>query len=193
MELMEPFSTSLNLQSGQLEPVGHIISRNLSDMRHMYLDKTAEQQILDQEGDRLIYEVQVVDLPEEEGQVLQCTTILYPGRIGSEYHMTKGHFHAKRDRGEVYLGLSGTGYVLFQSDSGLVRHVPIHSGAVVYVPPMWAHRTINFGRDPLIFLSAWPGDAGHDYGTIEQRGFAQLLVDQDGQPSFINNPRYQDQ
>jgi len=190
MKLMEPFKTELDLQTGVLEPVGHTSQRHLSDMRHMYADMDAVDEILAQEGDRLIYEVRAVDLPEEEGQVLHSTTIIYPGRVGEEFHMTKGHFHEKRHCAEVYLGLAGQGYLLLQAEDGRVRSVPMRSGTMAYVPPMWAHRTVNIGDGPFIFLAVWPGDAGHDYGTIEQTGFAELVVDREGHVTCVDNPKF---
>jgi glucose-6-phosphate isomerase len=189
MKLMEPFKTVLDMQTGTLQPVGQIIQRHLSDMRRMYANTEAVDQILEKEGDRLIYEVYTLDLPEEEGQVLYCTTIIYPGRVGAEFHMTKGHFHERRDRAEVYLGLVGEGYLVLQTDDGTVSGVPMQPGTVAYVPPMWAHRTVNIGDEPFIFFAAWPGDAGHDYGTIEQTSFAKLLVDRDGQAILVDHPK----
>ncbi len=190
MELMEPFKTELAMQTGILEPAGQVIRRHLSDMRGMYADPAAEARILAEEGDRLIYEVYAVDLPEEEGQVLHCTTIIHPGRVGEEFHMTKGHFHEKRNRAEVYLGLRGHGYLVLQAESGVVRTVPMQAGTVAYVPPRWAHRTVNTGDEPFIFFAAWPGDSGHDYGTVEGTGFAKILVERDGRPTLVDNPRF---
>ena len=83
--MIEPFSTDVDLQAGNLHPADRIIRRNLSDMVHMYADVQAANQILKGEGDRLIYEVQAVNLPEAEGMVLYSTTIIQPGRIGDEY------------------------------------------------------------------------------------------------------------
>ena len=186
--MIEPFSTVVDLQAGTLRPADRIIRRNLSDMALMYADIQAANRILKDEGDRLIYEVHAVNLPEAEGMVLYSTTIIQPGRIGDEYHMTKGHFHAKRDRAELYLGLSGHGFLVLQSEQGAVRGVPMQSGTIAYVPPLWAHRTVNVGNEPFSFLAVWPGDAGHDYGTIEQTGFAQCLVDRNGQPIFVDCP-----
>jgi glucose-6-phosphate isomerase len=138
----------------------------------------------------LIYEVYATDLPESEGQVLYCTTVIYPGAVGDEYFMTKGHFHALRDRAEVYVGLAGEGYLLLATDAGEARALKMEPGVITYVPPYWAHRTINCGSVPFVFLAAWPGDAGHDYATIETMGFPKLLVQRDGQPTLIDNPRY---
>ncbi|NLX11591.1 MAG: glucose-6-phosphate isomerase [Chloroflexi bacterium] len=190
MNLMQPFSTYLDLESGVITPVDHVIRRHLSDMCHMYADESAAQRILETEGDRLIYEVYPVDLPEEEGQVLHSTTVLHPGRVGSEYHMTKGHFHVKRDRAEIYVGLAGEGCLLMQTGDGRVSSVKMARGIIAYVPPYWAHRTVNTGDVPFAFLAAWPGDSGHDYGTIETRGFAKILVERGGVPVFVDNPKY---
>jgi len=186
--MMEPFSTFIDLQLGTLHPVDRVVRRNLSDMAQSYIDIQAATQILTDEGDRLIYEVYVVDLPEAEGMVLYSTTIIQPGRIGDEYHMTKGHFHAKRDRAELYLGLSGEGFLVLQSEEGALRGVAMKPGTLAYVPPLWAHRTVNVGAEPFSFLAVWPGDAGHDYEAIEQTGFAQCLVDRNGQPMFVDHP-----
>jgi glucose-6-phosphate isomerase len=189
MSLILPFQTMLNLNNGALEPRGYTTKRYLQDMLTAYADSEAIAQILQQEGNRLIYEVQGVNLPEETGQVLYGTTTIYPGQIGEEFHMTKGHFHRLRDRAEFYMGLAGEGYVLLETEEGEVQAVPMQPGAIVYVPPFWAHRTINSGEEPLIFLSVWPGDAGHDYGTIEESGFARRLVKRNGQAIFIENER----
>ena len=190
MNLMEPFETALDFQTGVLRPAGRIIKRHLSDMRGMYADANAERKVFESEGDRLIYEVHAVDLPEKTGLVLYCTTIIHPGRIGAEYHMTKGHFHEKRDRSELYLGLAGEGYLLLQADDGTVRGLPMARGTMAYVPPLWAHRTANTDDEPFAFLAVWPGDAGHDYGTIEQSGFAKLLVDGEQRVNLVDNPNY---
>lgn len=187
---MEPFETALDLQTGILRPAGRIIKRHLGDMRGMYADAGAERRILESEGGRLIYEVHAVDLPEKTGLVLYSTTIIHPGRIGDEYHMTKGHFHEKRDRSELYLGLTGEGYLVLQADDGTVRGLPMARGTIAYVPPQWAHRTVNTGDEPFCFLAVWPGDAGHDYGTIEHSGFAKLLVVRENKAVFVDNPDY---
>ena len=189
MSLILPFKTMLNLNNGALEPNGYTTKRYLQDMLTAYADSEAVTQILQEEGNRLVYEVQGVNLPEEAGQVLYGTTTIYPGQIGEEFHMTKGHFHRLRDRAEFYMGLAGEGYVLLETEEGQVEAVPMQPGAIVYVPPFWAHRTINSGGEPLIFLSVWPGDAGHDYGTIEEAGFARRLVKRKGQAIFIDNER----
>jgi len=68
--------------------------------------------------------------------------------------------------------------------------VPMQAGTIAYVPPYWAHRTVNTGNQPFIFFAAWPGDSGHDYGTIEDRGFAKIVVERGGRPALVDNPKF---
>ena len=64
-------------------------------------------------------------------------------------------------------------------------------GNVLYVPPRWAHRSVNIHADiALITLFAYPGNAGHDYGTIETQGYRKLVVDRSGKPEIVDNPRW---
>jgi glucose-6-phosphate isomerase len=55
--------------------------------------------------------------------------------------------------------------------------VPMERGTLAYVPPYWAHRTVNAGDEPFVFFAVYPGQAGHDYGTIETTGFAQRVFE----------------
>ena len=62
---------------------------------------------------------------------------------------------------------------------------------LVYVPRGYAHRTINSGDDPLIVFFAFDADAGHDYGTIETRGYRHLILKgNDGEDQIVPNPRW---
>lgn len=190
MEIMQPFKTEVDLTSGVFTPTRNIITRKLSNMATMYRDVDAAQAILDSGDDPTIYEVHVTELPETEGHILHCTTKIYAGKIGDEYYMTKGHYHSRREQGEVYVGLSGEGYLVMQTESGDTSTVPMKPGTAAYVPPYWAHRTVNIGTEPFVFFAAWAGEAGHDYGTIERDGFRKLLIEADAKLNIIDNPKY---
>jgi glucose-6-phosphate isomerase len=140
-----------------------------------YADEAALEQLV-HGGDPLVYEVLQYDVPEEVGQLICCTTVLHPGTVGDEYFMTKGHFHSVRDTGELYLGCSGHGYLLLMTEDGGRSASPMGPGTVAYVPPYWAHRTVNTGDEPFVFFAVYPGQAGHDYGTIAESGFAQRVL-----------------
>jgi glucose-6-phosphate isomerase len=57
-------------------------------------------------------------------------------------------------------------------------------GRMVYVPPFWAHRSINTGNvEPLVSFCVYPAEAGHNYGDIATEGFPKRIVaGADGQP-----------
>ena len=186
---MQPFAAKLEFQNGLLEPYGRKTVRRLSDMRGMYLDIAATEELLKQ-GDPVLYEVYEVDVPHEEGQLIYCTSIIYPGQVGDEYHMTKGHFHSKEGTAEIYFGLHGGGYLLMQTRDDQVNVIEMVPGTVAYIPPFWAHRTINIGDEKFVFFGVYPGDAGHNYGTIEEEGFAKLVVERNGKPALVDNPQY---
>lgn len=142
-------------------------------------------------GDPLLYEFYGLDLPEDDSGVLQFgTTILYPGKVGEEYFMTKGHFHTILDTSEIYYGLSGRGMMLMETPEGQVDWKEIGPGEALYVPGRWAHRSINTGTEPLVMFFVYRGDAGHDYGTIEEKGYRKLVVERDGRPAVIDNPKW---
>jgi len=171
---VDPFSLMLDFRSGALEPHTSRTERHLSSMKAAYADQEAFSRLVEKD-DPLVYEVLQYDAPEETGHLICCTTILYPGTVGAEYFMTKGHYHAVRDTGEFYLGLSGHGHLLQMTEQGEQSAFPMSPGTIGYVPPYWAHRTVNTGDEPFVFLAIYPGQAGHDYGTIEQTGFAQRV------------------
>ena len=101
--------------------------------------------------------------------------------------MTKGHYHAISGTAEVYLGLKGRGYILLKTADGACMAEEIGPGRMVYVPPYWAHRTVNTGDGPLIFLCVWPGGAGHNYGDIEVEGFPQRVVERGGEIRIVSS------
>lgn len=179
-----PFTTKLDLATGLLEPQREVVERRLSDMRGMYLDDAGV------EGDPLIYRVFAIPVPATTGHVASSTTVIEPGVVGREYYMTKGHLHELRDRAEIYLGLAGEGRLVLAAEEGRWQVELLGRGTVNYVPGGWAHRSVNVGEEPLVFFAAYPADAGHDYATIEARGFPVLVIRGMRRPEVVENPRY---
>ena len=177
-----------DLQSG-LSPDAKPIQRRLSQMKGMFLDEPRRAQMQAQE-DTVIYEFYDLQVPNTSGDVAFGTSIIYPGRVGNEYFMTKGHFHTVLDTAEVYFCIRGNGYLLMESPEGDVEARELSAGASVYVPGRYAHRTINTSAsEPLVTFFAFRADAGHDYGTIESKGFMKLVVERSGKAEIIDNPR----
>ena len=186
-----PFSLDFDLvtgmcQSGKAQPT----RRYVSNMVSQFNDRAAAEEIV-KNGDQLLYEFyELNQIPETSGDLKFGTSILYPGKVGEEYFMTKGHFHTILATGEVYYTLSGHGAMMMETPEGEVQLIEMKPCEAVYVPPRWAHRTINTGNEPMVSFFVFRSDAGHDYGTIEQKGYRKLLVERDGKPVMIDNPRW---
>ncbi len=159
-----------------------LVERRLSDLRGSFRDAAAYEAALAR-GNPLIYEVTAVEPATGDGQLHYGLGILYPGKIGAEYYLTKGHYHSHRAAAEVYLGLKGEGVMLLEDEaSGESRMVPLRGNSAVYVPGHTAHRTMNTGTEPLIYIGVYPSNAGHDYGAIAAKNFRMIVIEHDGKP-----------
>ena len=183
-----PFTFSISVPDETLSEYDNHIVRRLSAMVGQYQDAQAFTAMLSQ--DPVLYEVYEVKRPESEGELMNGISIVHPGKIGEEYFMTKGHFHTVLDTAEVYYCLKGEGVMVMETPEGEWSIEELHPGCVLYVPPRWAHRSVNTGQlVNLVTFFIYPGNAGHDYGTIEQQGFRKLVVERDGRVQVIDNPR----
>ena len=155
-----------------------------------YLDQDAYNKMLG-EGDSLLYEVYELKRPEVAGEILHGISIVHPGKVGDEFYMTKGHYHTVLDTAEIYYTLMGEGYMVMETPEGDWAVEKLSPGSVLYVPPRWAHRSVNIGsEEDLVLFFAYPGDAGHNYATIETQGFRKLILDKDGKVEIVDNPRW---
>lgn len=156
--------------------------RHLDRLAENFVDELAYQRAM-QNGNPLIYSVSSVEPAHGDGQLHYGIGKLMPGKIGCEYYFTFGHFHAHRPAAEVYIGISGEGLMLLQHETTEETQVQaLKLNTVVYVPGYTAHRTINTGGKPLIYLGIYPAQAGHDYGIVAQQNFDKVVLDIDGQP-----------
>lgn len=165
------------------------LERRLSNLKGLFADNATLEEMQAQE-DTLLYQVYHSTRPEVAGELPSGITIIHPGQVGNEYFMTKGHFHAVLETGEVYYGLKGQGMIVMETPEGDWAVEEIGPGRVVYIPPRWAHRSINTGDEDFVFFFVYPGDAGHDYGTIETQGFRKLVVLGADGPEVIDNPKW---
>jgi glucose-6-phosphate isomerase, archaeal len=181
--------TLLNTEDGSIDGVVPV-ERWVSDMKGYYADQDAYQSLLAQE-DTLQYTVSMVEPAHGQGDLHYGIGRLLPGRVGQEYFMTKGHFHAWRAAAEYYIGLRGEGVMLLESEDGAESQLlPLTPNAMIYVPGYTAHRTINTGAVPLIYIGICPAQAGHDYGTIGERNFRHVVVEINGKPMQMEREAY---
>jgi len=185
-----PFNTPILGGKIQAEKFDNHISRALSSMKGQYHDQHAYDAML-AKADTLLYEVYEVCRPEKEGELMSGISIVHPGKVGNEYFMTKGHFHEVLDTAEIYMCLSGKGVMVMETPEGEWSVKDLTPGVSLYVPPRWAHRSVNTGDgEDLVTYFIYPANAGHDYGTIETQGFRKLVVDRGNGTEIIDNPKW---
>lgn len=157
----------ITFQPTESELAGHpAAKRRLSQLGNLFANPEAFAQTLAAQDDPLVYSVSSVAPAEGDGQLHYGLGKIMPGKVGQEYFMTRGHYHEWREAAEIYIGLSGTGYMLLETeDSDDGQLIPLLPNSIVYVPGYTAHRTINTGDIPLTYLGIYPAKAGHDYGS----------------------------
>lgn len=186
-----PYTFNISLPSGIPTRFELHIFRTLKSMKGQYLDQAAYDARLAKE-DTLLYEVYELSRPDVAGELIHGISIVHPGLVGSEYFMTKGHFHTVLDTAEIYYVLQGNGKMVLETMDGDWAVEDLTPGIILYVPPKWAHRSVNTSLEQdLITFFAYPGNAGHDYGTIETQGYRKLILHEKGKPIIVDNPRWQ--
>lgn len=180
--LINPFSVALDLEKGLMQDAKHHLVRRASDMRGYYADEAALQRLIDDHRNPVHYEVFEVPVPEQSGHLMYCISTLQPGQVGQEYFMTKGHYHSVPNTAEIYLCLRGEGYMVMKTNDGQFATQRMTRGQMVYVPPFWAHRSVNSGAtEPLVSFCVYPAEAGHNYGDIAVQGFPKRLFARNGE------------
>jgi glucose-6-phosphate isomerase len=186
-----PFTTDIHLPGGVPGDCDNHIVRKLSNLKGIFQDDEAFLALL-AEGDPCAYEVYEVDRPKTPGEMMSGVSIVHPGKVGREFFMTKGHFHEVLETAEIYYCLQGRGIMLMETPEGDWATEELRPGGALYIPPRWAHRSVNTRLDgDLVTYFIYPGHAGHDYKTIETRGFRKLVLDRNGAPEIVDNPRWE--
>jgi glucose-6-phosphate isomerase len=135
-----------------------------------------------------------------------------PGTVGDEYIKTFGHYHIGH-LDETYWVLEGEGVLLMQKLEQAdgqpnikrvaeFKALKVKAGDNVFIPAGHGHLVANVGStffvtaddSPVDFTEADPASLpGHaDYHMVEQmHGFAFYVVERNGGPALIRNPRYE--
>lgn len=173
-------SATVNALSGEI--AGSHVTTTVRQLKHLsglFEDEQAYQAL---DPETVVYKVQMHAKEEgKEGGLLFGTSYLYPGRVGKEYFMTKGHYHAIRNRAEYYWGIQGEGALVLMDEEGTPTVERVTAGSLHYIPGHVAHRLVNTGDGLLVAGACWPSDAGHDYGSIEKTGFSVRIKELNGE------------
>jgi glucose-6-phosphate isomerase len=182
-----PISLDLDFLTGQVSGPAEIIQRRASDMLSTFYDRQAIQEAI-QAGNPLIYEFYNARFITTTSDMAIAITRLFPGKIGNEYYMTKGHQHERSDQPELYICIRGTGYLLLDTLEGEFRAEAWKAGTITHIPAIWAHRVVNTGQESMVYIGVYHASAGHNYALVDERGFAQVVVERQGEPLLVPHP-----
>ena len=184
--ILEP-TQSFNQENWSIQGDGITYSeKKIKDLNGMFEDDNAYNNL---DPEFLVYKVQA-HLPVKEGTLGGLyigTTIIHPGKVGKEYFMTHGHFHANADRGEYYWGVQGKGMLILMDINRNTWAERMFPGSLHYISSNIGHRVANTDKSLLIFGACWMSDAGHDYEEIKQNGFSSRLIEYNNKPYLINS------
>jgi glucose-6-phosphate isomerase, archaeal len=183
-----PTSVQFDFTTGVFTPFVDVAERRLSHLQEMFCDQAAVQEIIARDN-RLIYEIRYHPFITSSSDMGLGVSRIFPGKVGDEYHMTKGHFHEQLDQPEIYFCVRGQGFLMLETRMGDFEAVPWQPGTITHIPPLWAHRVVNTGTETLVFVASYHIAAGHDYAPVIERGFAQIVVERNGMPVLLPNPR----
>lgn len=146
------------------------------------------------------------------GSAKRNVTVWEAGTIGGEYIKTYGHYHIG-NLDETYWIVQGEGIALLQKrveengesqDDRIseFKAIKVKAGDSVYMPPGYGHLVVNIGKQWLVTTDNSPVEGtsdsasmpGHaDYSAVKRmRGFAYYVVEHDGIPTLVPNPRYKE-
>ena len=101
-----------------------------------------------------------------------------------------GHIHSSDTAPEAYITLKGEGKLIMQTPDDDCFTGEIKVGKINYIPSGWAHRSVNTGKEELVFLGIYPAESERDYSFIGKGGknFLKIVIEKNGLPQVVDNP-----
>jgi len=170
MEIIEPILADFKNLTGPFpQATGHY-TKKFNELEGMYENELEFQNMLPKWSNRIVYEVWEHRSSNNKGDLVFGTSVMKPGLVGDEFFLTRGHQHQKKYCAETYFCLCGKGVILMENPDGEIKAKKLEKGQLVYVPPLWFHRSINIGDSELVTLFTYNSDAGQNYEILKKRG-----------------------
>ena len=79
-----------------------------------------------------------------------------------------------------------------ESPDGDIKALKLEKSQLVYVPPLWLHRSVNIGDSELVTLFTYNSDAGQNYEILKKSGGMRKRVVQKDNNSWtlVANTRF---
>jgi len=181
-----PTSIQIDLADGRMEPHTVHDVRRASQLAEQFHDQAAVKKVISN-GDPIVYEIYHHLFLTDKSDMAMGMSVILAGTIGNEYYMTKGHIHERDDQAEIYYCIQGEGLLLMDDMKDDFQACNFSNGTAVHIPPQYAHRVVNTGKVPLIFVSAFHQAAGHAYDLVAKMGFAKIVTEVNGKPELHPN------
>ena len=170
MKIIDPVLVNFKKITGNFtQATGHY-SKTFDELEGLYGNEMEFQKMLPKWKNRVVYEVWEHRSSENKGDLLFGTSVMKPGLVGDEFFLTRGHQHQKSYCAETYFCLSGKGVILMESPDGDIKALKLEKSQLVYVPPLWLHRSVNIGDSELVTLFTYNSDAGQNYEILKKSG-----------------------
>lgn len=125
------------------------------------------------------------------------------GILGNEPIRSQGHIHSKSkscgfSTGELYEIWYGKAIIFMQETAkdslGRVFAVEANEGEIVFVPPGWAHYTVNANSKDYMAFGAWCiRDYGFDYDDVRSHnGLSYFPIVNGNNIEFVHNEKYEE-
>ena len=192
MKIIDPILAEFEKITGNFSQATGHYSKTFNDLEGMYENELEFQKMLPKWKNRVVYEVWEHRSSENKGDLVFGTSVMKPGLVGDEFFLTRGHQHQKAYCAETYYCLSGKGVILMESPDGEIKALKLEKGQLVYVPPLWFHRSVNIGDSELVNLFTYNSDAGQNYEILKKRGGMRKRVIQKDNYSWtlVSNKKY---
>ncbi len=180
--MVEPRAISIDPRSGRVSIETGRYRKDLAALRHVFADQSICDNLIAKRGDVPVYEV--FEYREDGSDLIFSTRTIAPGQVGGEYFMTRGHFHARADLGEIYMTTSGEGLLLLRSRDFQTRTLAMRPGSCAFIRPGWAHRSFNVGNAPLTFIWYCDPTTRAEYDDIAEHGMGLRAFREAGKVSL---------
>ena len=192
MNIIDPILANFKNITGSFTEATGYYSKKFIELEDMYENKLEFQKMLPKWKNRVVYEVWEHRSSENKGDLVFGTSVMKPGLVGDEFFLTRGHQHQKAYCAETYFCLSGKGVILMESPDGDIKALKLEKSQLVYVPPLWLHRSVNIGDSELVTLFTYNSDAGQNYEILKKSGGMRKRVVQKDNNSWtlVANTRF---
>lgn len=179
----------IDLESGTLAGVSPDVFK-LSDLSGCYSDRIGYRQLCRSENPE-VYRLSVVETSGEDGNINYLAGMLQPGRVGAEYFFSRGHIHRSLETPETYYCLKGGGLMLLQNErTGDCRLSEFSSGSIFYIPDFTAHRVINVGSKPLLFLGRYGAEPRGERARFHEKRFQSIVAATPHGPELMSRRQF---